>query len=490
MSEERTTSDALRFFEARVDEAQRPSWVWLLGLTAVAATLRFLWLGRWSLSGDEIYTHYDALGVDFTDPAGMPWGVRHYPLVYVLTRASYEWLGVSELSARLFPALFGVIAVPAIYWVLSRFSRQAIARWAALLVMLSPWHLLHSQNARFYSAVFLFGGIGSLLFFDALERNRPRALWASLGLVILGTLAHPSGGLVLGALVAYVIVIAVIPGFRRPPGFNRRLLLPPTLVLSIPGLLALPAAQRLIAIRDLSVLREAVYDTTHLISALIFNIGPHLCVMAFVGAVVLLWRRDRLGLFLLITAAIPLLALIGLSFQFSTGHRYAFAVAPAIFTLAAVGIAGMVEVIRQHQPRFAWAVAAVFLLFPLASLISYYQDGNRHDFRAAAQLVAEGFQAGDSVLAESHGYLQHYAPGLYAYELPMGWKRMDEVARRSRRVWCIVKAGRSGVLQDPHHATENWVNRFGRLIERIAARRYDYHLNELRVYLCELPSSD
>ncbi|MEQ8763327.1 MAG: glycosyltransferase family 39 protein [Planctomycetota bacterium] len=483
------SADALAVFEARPSVASKPSWLWMIGLTLGAAALRLPTLGHWSLSGDEIYSHYDALGVDLDDWGSTPWGVRHYPLVYVLIRLAYEVFGQSELAARLFPALFGIAAVPAIYWALSRFTRQAVARWAALLILLSPWHLFNSQNARFYSAVFFFGGAGMLLVFSALERNRARNLWAGLICLGLATLSHPSGGLAMGAVVVYVLLIALLPGFERPPGLNRRILLPPGILLGVVAVLASPKAYDLIMMRKSSQLREAVYDTTHLISALIFNIGPHLCLMALVGAVVLLWRRNRLGLFLVSIAAIPIVSLILLSFKFSTGHRYAFSVAPAVFILAAVGIAAVVKLVRTRSLACAVAVASIFLLYPSSSLLSYYQDGDRHDFRGAAEQVAASFEVGDVILAESHGYVEHYAPGLYALELPMPWERMQELARRNRRVWCIVKAGRSGVLQDPHGATESWVNLHGCLVARISAPRYDYHLNELRIYLCEIPEN-
>ena len=97
-------------------------------------------------------------------------------------------LGPSEWSARLVPSLIGILTIPLLYLLLRRCLPLPGALFTILLLALSPWHLYWSQNARFYTLLFLFFNLGLLFFYLGIEEDRPWHLLAAL--VLFGLAAR------------------------------------------------------------------------------------------------------------------------------------------------------------------------------------------------------------------------------------------------------------------------------------------------------------
>jgi predicted membrane-bound mannosyltransferase len=129
----------------------------LAAITLIAAALRFYKLGEWSFWGDEVFTigfQEDGFSKSLTTS-----------LIHGIT----GWLGVTEWTARLVPALIGVLSTPIFYFLIKRVFSFPVALFAALLLAVSPWHLYWSQNARFYTLLLLFYSLGLFLFLIGLE---------------------------------------------------------------------------------------------------------------------------------------------------------------------------------------------------------------------------------------------------------------------------------------------------------------------------------
>lgn len=59
--------------------------------------------------------------------------------------------------------------------------------------------------------------------------------------------------------------------------------------------------------------------------------------------------------------------------------------------LAARLVAHVYEQVKKQSRFVALALVMVFVLLPLPSFVSYYQDGDRHDYRSAAQFVRDHY---------------------------------------------------------------------------------------------------
>ena len=153
----------VRFSEFEINPVHQYS---LLGMiTLIAALLRFYKLGEWSFWWDEMFTLRDVQNI-FDN-----FGVRT-SLSFMLINVVLNALGISEWSARLVPAIFGILSVPILYFPVKKMFGPAVALITGSLLALSPWHLYWSQNARFYTALLLFYTLALLTFYFWIEEDR------------------------------------------------------------------------------------------------------------------------------------------------------------------------------------------------------------------------------------------------------------------------------------------------------------------------------
>ena len=152
---------------------RRAFWAILL----LAAATRFWRLGERPFHHDESIHAYQSYTLSQNgewryDPA------YHGPFLYYANAAVYKIFGVSNTTARLLPAFFGLLLL-AFAWPLRRWIGNRAAAAYALLVLLSPHLTYFSRFIRedVYSLVFTFATI--LAFRRFLETDRARWLTAS-----------------------------------------------------------------------------------------------------------------------------------------------------------------------------------------------------------------------------------------------------------------------------------------------------------------------
>lgn len=189
----------------------------LVVITIGAAALRSSKLGEWSLWGDEAFS----LG---SEEDGFNFNILRRSLAIDLIQFTIAKLGVSERTGRLTPALIGILSIPVLYFPLKRAFKSSVALLTCLLLAISTWHLYWSQNVRFYTLLLLFYSLGMLLFFIALEEDRPLVLLGSLVMFGLAARESLTALFFLPVLVAYLILIKVLR-FEAPPGLRGRNLL-------------------------------------------------------------------------------------------------------------------------------------------------------------------------------------------------------------------------------------------------------------------------
>ncbi|MBX6341394.1 MAG: glycosyltransferase family 39 protein, partial [Thermomicrobiaceae bacterium] len=101
-----------------------------------------------------------------------PGQLSHRTFHYLVTHYLIQWLGLSEETIRLLPAVLGVLGIPLVYVV----GRAFFGRWVALLgtalLAFSAFHVRYSQTARFYAGMVFFSLLAIAFLTRALRRGR------------------------------------------------------------------------------------------------------------------------------------------------------------------------------------------------------------------------------------------------------------------------------------------------------------------------------
>ena len=166
--------------------------VFLAGLMILAVVLRFWRLGSWNFQATEIFTLRDSLNPRLTNPRPLGYLLDHYLVG--------SFLPLDEFGLRLLPAVFGVLAVAVFYLVCRRSAGTRAALCGALLLTVSPLHVMYSQLARYWSLVFLLSTIYPYAIYLGLRERNRRMLALGFVTAVLAALAHPVSVLLLGGL--------------------------------------------------------------------------------------------------------------------------------------------------------------------------------------------------------------------------------------------------------------------------------------------------
>ncbi len=402
----------------------------VLLVLGLAAGLRLHGLSRWSLDGDELYSHYDVLELQ---EGRVKDAVRSFPIGYVLMSASAGVLGTDELGLRAAPALCGLLAVAALLLMRRDALPAPVALTAALLAALSPWLVYHAQEARFYAPLLLFAALATLWSLPGPGQRPAAALLAGL----LAAACHPSALLLLPCLAA--------------PALLRRLPARAVLMVCVAGAAA-GAAWLLLGGSTLPRLVQAAierrtparYDVVHFTAGLGYALGPGLLLLVLAGAREA-WRRPAPGDRLLLACGVlpPLLLLLVSALSGAAQQRYAMASVPALLLLAGRGVQGL-----AGHPAWRGALLGAALLLPLPQLLAHARDGDRSDMRGAARWLSQRARPDDVFVADEHALLELYLrriPGwdqARCIEESLSARQFDGLPHTKQDVWVVLKRNR------------------------------------------------
>jgi mannosyltransferase len=161
----------------------------LIGLTALAAAIRFSTLGLQSYRHDEAVTAGRVLLASLPQTMHRVWtGESTPPLYYLLAWLWSHLFGVREVGLRSLSALFGTATVPVAYLA----GRELIGRRTGLavaaIVAVEPLLVWYSQDARAYALLVLLSTAAFVFFLRARRRAaRDLAWWAVFSALALAT---------------------------------------------------------------------------------------------------------------------------------------------------------------------------------------------------------------------------------------------------------------------------------------------------------------
>jgi mannosyltransferase len=166
-----------------------PGTLILVGLTLLAAILRFATIGNQSYWLDEAQAAHE-LSLSFGSMLGAWNSAEWNPPLYLLL--AWPWarvFGTGEVGLRLLSAVLGVGLVPLLYLCGRELVSRRAGLVAAALAAVSPFMIWYSQEAREYMLLVVLC-TGSLLFFARARRSgssRDVAWWGVLSALALLT---------------------------------------------------------------------------------------------------------------------------------------------------------------------------------------------------------------------------------------------------------------------------------------------------------------
>ncbi len=185
----------------------------VIGLTAVAAIVRFATLDAQSFWYDEALT-YELVNDSF---GGMLDGVFAHeaqpPPYFILAWLWVRVFGDGEVGLRSLSALFGTLTVPVAYEAGRLVAGRRVALAVGLLTCFSPAFVWYSQEARAYSLVLLLCAVALLFFLRALDgwSRRDLVVWAVAS--VLATATHYFAIAIVVPMAAWILFRG--PGLRK-----------------------------------------------------------------------------------------------------------------------------------------------------------------------------------------------------------------------------------------------------------------------------------
>ncbi len=183
----------------------------IVALVLVGGALRFYKLNYQSLWYDEIHTVLrSGPGVTISSIIGYAENsaVDQPPVFFVYTHLLLEALGVSDFTVRLGSVLTGLLAIPVMFFLGREVLNEDTGIFAATLTTVNYFHIYHSQEARFYTMLFLLSALSYLFMIRAVKYSRVLdfALYFTFTVLLLYT--HYFGMVIFAAQVITFIVLA------------------------------------------------------------------------------------------------------------------------------------------------------------------------------------------------------------------------------------------------------------------------------------------
>jgi hypothetical protein len=440
----------------------------LAGITLVAALLRFYKLGDWSFWGDEIFS------VGFRED-GFNYSFLRRSLAGSMIHLATTTLGTSEWSARLFPALVGLISIPILYFPIKRLFGASVAILASGLLAVSPWHLYWSQNARFYSLLLLFYSLSLFYLIIGLEEDRPWFLLLSVVFLGLAARERLVALFFIPVVLSYLFLLKILSIDNPLRHRLRSLLLPIMLGVGLSLFFVFPYVRNM---NEWLVGFGSPNNSPFWILAgtISYVSLPVVCIGA-VGAGYFLLNRNRAVLLISVSAVMPLVLMAGIALFHYSANRYVFMTLTSWLVLAALAVKELFTHLKGHLRIFpVGLVCLLFIALIKEDFLYYqYQNGNRPDWKAALQFVRSHKEPGELVLSANRDlgdyYLQEKTSGLESFDIA-------RIKESGVRVWIVDDWSAKDINPD----TIRWVEENASL-----AAVYDVWLQarnfSMRVYL-------
>jgi hypothetical protein len=458
---------------------RRREYVVLTLITLLGAALRIYRLDT-DLWIDEIGSFQYAMSVTVGELLRTFSSPNQHLLNSLLERVSVAAFGEHDWSIRLPAVLFGVLTVPAIYWL----ARTVMGGWQSLsvafLTAVSYHHVWFSQNARGYSGYLLFCVIATTAFWHLIHTEERRWIWIYALSAMLGLLSL----IIAAPVIATHVMLAafyVVRSSRRGETIGplvRRLLM----VFGATGLAALaiygPTAIQIVRSVGTAYVRAGTGFnpmSVEFITETLRGLGAGFGSLALVGAIPFLalvgigtLSLMRRGWLIVLSFVIPLamLAVLVLVAGWLTSPRFFILVVPLAFLVAVESLDLVARALARFAPiasrtRVQSALAGVAVVVCAGALafgLPRYYEIPKQSFRAAISTFTTRSRDGDALIAvyqADRGFAMYtHRVGLdttgrfFSTRTVQGFDSLG-TQLSGRRVWLATTMERAFKLEEP-----------------------------------------
>jgi uncharacterized membrane protein len=96
----------------------------------------------------------------------------HPPLFHTLLHLWIHFFGRSELAVRAYPLMWGIAAIPLMYWAAATVYDARVGLYASFILAISPFYIWYAQEARMYTMMLVFALISTACMWKAMNTNR------------------------------------------------------------------------------------------------------------------------------------------------------------------------------------------------------------------------------------------------------------------------------------------------------------------------------
>lgn len=136
------------------------------------------------------------------------------PLYYFVIHIWIKIFGSGELSTRVFVCIFGILLIPAVYYVGSSLFNRRMGMISAFIAAIAQFHIRYSQEVRMYSMLALLGLLSIYFLYKAITDNSRKYWIGYIIFTILTIYTHNYGIFIAASGVVFFAIYAVTHGAR------------------------------------------------------------------------------------------------------------------------------------------------------------------------------------------------------------------------------------------------------------------------------------
>lgn len=166
-----------------------PNFLTLAAISVLGGFLRFFNITKNGLWYDESFSAVMVRN-SFTEIIEKGASDVHPPFYYFLLKLWTMIVGESELALRGFSALFGVLLIIAVYFLVKNLFNRKVALISSFLITIAPFFIQYSQEVRMYTLGAFLAVMSTFYLWKALHNNQARLnLYYWVGYVVFTILA-------------------------------------------------------------------------------------------------------------------------------------------------------------------------------------------------------------------------------------------------------------------------------------------------------------